>query len=203
MAGTVFVIDGRSATGKSAIQRHVLESHPHIVSVRKFTTRPHRDRIAAGTDADQILVSAEEFDTLGREEDFLSYSFACYRYGLRLRDVLHAGITRGQDVLVIIRHVGAIMQLKEWAVTVGLVVVVILLQATEAARRRYLRRLGYSEDRMKKRLSRDDGIYDQAREQMPLYDAHLDNNGALEDLFAGFMAIVKKCRAQKATSLRP
>lgn len=193
-ARTIFIVDGGSATGKSAIHRHVLESHSRIAAIRKFTTRTPGDKGASGADADQILVSDDAFDALAHETGFLWYEFAGYRYGLHLGEILHASISRNQDVLVIIRDIDVIKKVKEWAVGKDVSVVAALVRSGDAARRRYLEQLNHSDNAIEMRLNRDDGLYTASRKMLQVYDEILENDADLPSLFARFMAIVNRRR---------
>jgi len=198
-ARTIFIVDGGSATGKSAIQQHVLESHPRIAAIRKFTTRTPGDKGASEVDADQILVSDEEFDTLAHETGFLWYEFAGYRYGLRLGEILHASISSSRDVLVIIRDIDTIKKLKKWAVGKAVAVVATLVLSGYAARRGRLERLNHSDKTIEMRLNRDDGAYTSNRKMLQVYDEVLENDADLPSLFARFMAIVNRRRIPRKT----
>ncbi len=185
MNGTLFVLDGASASGKSEIQQYVEREHPEIKVIRKVTDRRREDKAAAGAYSDQEVITQKDFDRRMENADFLWYEFSGYRYGFFLSDLER--LLAAPGIFVIVRDINVIARLKAFGAVRSFPVLSAYVRVSIGQRKDYLSKKGFSDEEIKSRIERDGLRYPESRLRCPLYDLVLDNEpGNIECLYQEF-----------------
>ena len=98
--GTLFVLDGASASGKTTLALALLKANPELILVPRYTTRGAR--AAESDNIEYIFVTPEQFRKMADENAFLehrSYQFGM-SYGLPRKEV-DAILDTGESAIAI------------------------------------------------------------------------------------------------------
>jgi len=147
MKGKIFVISAPSGTGKTTIQRLLLEAIPSLKSIITCTTRKPRNGEKNGVD--YKFLTEKDFKEKIKKGEFLEYANVYGNfYGTPKKEVMEK-LNKGENVLLVIDTQGGISVKKIFpdAVLIG-----ILPPSAKEQEKRLRRRGDISEEEIKKRL---------------------------------------------------
>jgi len=147
MSGKIFVISAPSGTGKTTIQKLLLEAIPSLKSVTTCTTRKLRDGEKNGVD--YKFLAEKDFKEKIKNGEFLEYANVYGNfYGTPKKEVIEK-LKKGENVLLIIDTQGGMSVKKIFpdAVLIG-----ILPPSAKEQEKRLRKRGDVNEEEIKKRL---------------------------------------------------
>lgn len=191
MTKVLFIVDGRSGSGKSSIQEYLQNTRPDVYVVPRFSTRAHEDKAAHGDFIDKCTITEEEFDERANMPGFFWYPFGKHRYGFCLRHLMSDSAPT--FAFLIVRDLNLIARLKVLGVAAAIPVIAVYLRASEKDCRWHLACSGHNDEEIARRTERDCQLYPDSRESSPTYDVVLDNSRDVVCLHESFIDLTLAC----------
>jgi guanylate kinase len=187
--GILFALDGASGSGKTTLAFALVNAHPDLTFVPRYTTRTPRN---CESDAREYLfVTPATFSNMIAEGAFVEHR--CYEFGMRYgtgRKEVDAVLDTGRNAVIII-NLGNVTQLKaHYPRAVAILIDVSL----ETLQQRLIRRGANTAEQIAERLAN-------ARAAGPLrslYDDIVHNEGDLDRTLSDLTGVVEKWLARRA-----
>ncbi len=168
--GTLFVLDGASASGKTTLAFALVKGDPNLVLVPRYTTRQPR---AAASDAlEYIFVTPERFEEMAEENAFIEYRRFDFgmSYGLAAKEI-DAVLASGRSA-VVIADLGRVQALKA---SYPDAVTILIDVPPDLLRKRLIARGTNTPEQIAERLSNATAV------RRSDYDFVVPNDGSLDD----------------------
>lgn len=200
MIKNLFIIDGAAATGKTELLKFLNSKYSqtnYIGIVEKYSTREIRPEENDGI-LDLIPTTETEFENLKKEKGFKYYQYGDSQkqdsYGFFVNHIFDK-LQKNDNVFIIIRNVPLAIELTKIFDNVRIVLVYIYTDEEKAKKR--LKKLGYDDVGIKKRLERIKPAWDDFLTFNESYHEVIINNSSESDYIKSILGMLKYYNTDK------